>query len=247
MLGSLFSAIGANKAAKSQARAANNAAAIQAQSQQQARADLAVGRNSALQELLFGVQNAERVLNPLVEGGDADLQAYRSELGLGEAPEGYAGFKGTPGYEFTRSEGMRGINNAFSASSGLNSGAIEKARMRFATGLADQEYDSHLARLGGLAQTGVNARNALANLKTGFGRDRANIFTNHAAQSAGSRIGEGNALADGAIRAGNARAEGTQALFSLPNNLLNENLQVAGTAAEIFKNVAGGASSFVGA
>ena len=247
MLGSLFPAIGANKAAKSQARAANNAAAIQAQSQQQARADLAVGRNSALQELLFGVQNAQRVLNPLVEGGDADLQAYRSELGLGEAPEGYAGFKGTPGYEFIRKEAMRGIDHKHAALNGLNSGALIKEKMARGAGLASLDLGNHLARLGGLAQTGVNARNAMANLKTGFGRDRANIFTNHAAQSANSRIGEGNALADGAIRAGNARAEGTQALFNLPNNLLNENLQVAGTAAEIFKNVAGGASSFVGA
>lgn len=243
-MGAVFSGLGANKAAKTQARAAQSAADTQARGQERARSDLTAGRNFALKVVGQGFNSAVGQLNPLVASGDVDLQAYRSELGLGDAPADYAGFTHTPGYEHRRSEGLRGITNAFAASSGLNSGAIQKAQMRYATGLANQDYDNHLARLGGLAQTGVNARNAMSNLYSGFGKDQANIFLNHATNSANTRIGEGNALAEGAIRVGNAKAQGTQALFDIPQNFLNENLQVAGTGAEIFGNVAGGASSF---
>lgn len=243
-MGAVISGIGAIKASKTQAKAAQSAADAQARSQQQARADFITGRDEGLKSLQAGFDGAVGALNPLVQGGDTDLQAYRSELGLGERPEGYAGFQKSPGYEFAQEQGMRGIQNSFSASGGINSGAILKAAARFNNGLANQDYGNHLARLGGLAQTGVNARNALSNLHSGYGKDQANVFLNHAANSANSRIGEGNALAEGAIRVGNARAQGTQALFDIPLNQHMLDLQTVSTAAEAFGNVAGGVSSF---
>lgn len=228
-ISSIVSGFGANSAAKEQAKAANNAAALEAQAQQQARADLARGQTRALQVLNTGYDEGIRTLNPLVETGDVDYQAYRSELGLGERPEGYSGFQETPGYQFTRNEGLGSIDAAYAARGGLNSGALEKARMQYATGLADQQYDNHLTRLGGLAQTGVNARGALSELQVNFGQDRANVFTNNAINSAQTRAAEGNALAEGVTRAGNAQAQGTQALFNIPAQVEQDALRTAGT------------------
>lgn len=244
-MGSIVSGIFGNKAAKTQARAANNAAAIEAEQQRQNRRLFVEARDKGFAEQAAGLAAAKGYLEPLLSKNGGALAAYDYELGLGEAPENYAGFRETPGYQFARDEGLSAIANAYAARGQLNSGALEKARIDYASGLADQEYDNHLTRLSGRAQTDINVRGSLADRVQAYADNISNIAQGFATNSASSRTLEGQALAGGAIAAGNAKAAGQQIIGNIPSAFLNENLQVAGALADIGSKVANGASSFM--
>ena len=227
-MGKIVSGIFGAKAAKQQAKAANNATAQQVAAQ-----------NRAIAEQRRVGNEVQALYEPLLPVSDDGRNALAFETGLlGSAPElsdgtTYGGYELSPDYQFARSEGLGGIDNAFAAQGMWNSGAREKARMRFAEGLASQGRNEHLNRLAGFADQGFGARSAIANAKVGAGSNISNLLSQ-----------QGATQAAGTIAAGNARAARTQILGNIPNDFLNENLQVAGAAADIFGKVAGGASSF---
>jgi len=70
-----------------------------------------------------------------------------------QSPESQLGnmgdFQTDPGYEFTRSEGTRGLENKLSGMGMNNSGRALKELDRYNTGLADQQYGDWYARQAG--------------------------------------------------------------------------------------------------
>ena len=109
----------------------------------------------------------------------------------------YQGYAKTPGYDFRFNEGMKGLNRSRAAAGSLDSGATQKAALRYAQDFAANEYGTHLNRLAALSGAGQTASqnafagyqnqgNALANLQTQFGN----------AQAAGT-IGGANAINQG--------------------------------------------------
>lgn len=219
----------AKKAAKKQVSAANNATAAAIQDNARARARLdRVGRE------------VQASFAPDVARGDNAFNVLEFETGLrGDAPvlsdgSTYGGYEATPDFLFARDEGLQGVDNAFAAAGMWNSGAREKARMRFAEGLASGNRNAFLDRVSGIANSGFAAKQATANAKTGVATNVANLFSR-----------QGDIRAAGTIAAGNARAQGIQAIGNIPSDFLNENLQVAGAGADIFGKVAGGFSSFI--
>lgn len=228
-MGSIVSGIFGRKAAKQQATAANNATAQAVASQ-----------NKAIAEQRRVGNEVQKLFAPDVARGNNAFNALEFETGLrGKAPvlaDGttYGGYEATPDFLFARDEGLSGIDNQFAAAGMWNSGAREKARMRFAEGLASQNRNAFLDRIGGLANSGFAAKQATANAKTGAGSNISNLF-----------VRQGDTQAAGTIAAGNARAQGTQILGNIPNNFLNENLQVLGATSDAFGKVAGGFSSFI--
>ena len=229
-MGSIVSGIFANRAANRQADATTTAAAQQLAFQ-----------NRALDFQIQRGDEASVLFDPFIDRGENALAAYEYENGLrAQAPElsdgtRYGGYELTPDYEFTRDEGLDAIDRAFAARGQLNSGALEKARMRYASGLASQGRSEHLNRLAGLAAQGFGGTQAQANALLGTGSNVSNIL-----------LQQGNTQAAGTIGAANQRAAGLVSLGNIGTNFLNENLQVLGTTSEAFGNVAGGLSSFVG-
>ena len=227
-MGAIFSGIGAKKAAKTQARAATDAANARVKQQQ-----------LAINEQRRVAGQVEEQFAPLAARGDNAFNVLEFETGLsGTAPtlsdgSTYQGYQMTPDFAFRRDEGLQGVDNQFAAAGMWNSGAREKARMRFAEGLASQGRNQFLDRVSGLANTGFAANQAIANARTGAGSNISNLL-----------VAQGNATADGLIRRGNARAQGTQALFDIPLNQHMLDLQTASTAASAFGNIAGGLTSF---
>lgn len=104
----------------------------------------------------------------------------------GEAPsdDPYGAFRAAPGYQWLFDETMRGVNAGVSSSGRFYSGARDKARARYAAGLADQSYGDWYARLQSMAGQGQTAVN------------NSGIFGANAANNAGSA-----ALYGGAARA----------------------------------------------
>ncbi len=95
-----------------------------------------------------------------------------------------SGFFTSPGFEFRREEGLRGLENRFSASGGALSGNALRRLTEFNSGLASQEFgnfferQSRLAGLGGAAtnvgaQVGANLSGNISNALIGAGNARA--------------------------------------------------------------------------
>src|SRR5712671_4414683 len=115
-------AYGANKAAGAQTDAANQAAQTQMAMYNRTRQDLSPYRNA----------------------GSADLATLQGELPFLTSPikMDEATLEQTPGYQFTRNQGLKAVQNSAAARGLGASGAALKGAATFATGLADQTYQT---------------------------------------------------------------------------------------------------------
>lgn len=167
VVGAGVSAVAGSKAAKAQRKAAEAGILEQQRQYNQTRADFA----------------------PWRETGASALAMLGNAYGLNGQPRDNSAFFTSPGYEFRRDEGLRAIDRSNAARGLLNSGAADKARMRYAEGLGASEYDSWWNRLAGIAgvgqsatgQTaamGANAANNISNAHQAAGNARASSYAN---------------------------------------------------------------------
>ena len=173
-IGGIASLIGSSQAASAQKAAASSAEETQLQMYYQAREDQAPWREAG--------GEAVNALTGLIEAGPGE-------------------FKESPGYEFTRKEGLRGIRNVLSSMGQVRSGRHIKAATRYAEGLASTEYDNFLSRwyqsltpyqsLAGLGQTSV-AQTGAAGTQAGQGAAMSQLYGGDAA--AAGWIGGANTL-----------------------------------------------------
>jgi len=171
---------GANQDANAQTSAANQAAATQ----------------------MAMFQAAQRNLAPYREAGAADLTTLQGQLPFLTSPikMDEATLEQTPGYQFTKTQGLKAVQNS-AAARGLGvSGAALKGAATFATGLADQTY-----------QTQFNLENI--NRSNAFNRLKALIDTGAGAAAGTGTAGliTGQGVAGSQMAAGNAAAAGYNA------------------------------------
>lgn len=139
----------AEKAAKEQSKSSDKNIALQRKIYRQTREDFSPYRDlgeGSLADLggiagqapdyAFGdyQQSPEFQLSEL----GLDRSEYMGDLGSQYLDIGE--FEASPGYEFAREEGMRGIENQLSGMGMSNSGRALKELSRYTTGLANQEY-----------------------------------------------------------------------------------------------------------
>lgn len=110
-----------------------------------------------------------------------------------------SGFFQSPGYDFRRTEGMRGLERTAAARGGAFSGNALRALSEFNSGLASQEFGNWFNQLSGIAGTGQNATTTTANAGQ------------NAAQSAGRN----------ALYAGDARASGIEGRTNALGDTIN--------------------------
>lgn len=174
-VGGISTAYSSSQAASAQTNSANQANAQLAQQQAQVRSDLA----------------------PYRAAGEANLTELNKQMPFLTSPiaMNQANLEKTPGYQFTKNQGLKAVQNS-AAARGLGvSGAALKGASEFATGLANNTYKDQFNleninrtntfnRLKGLVDTGQNASAQTA--------ASGNQLT---AQQAGNTIGAGNAQA----------------------------------------------------
>lgn len=215
----------ANSAAGKQASAANNAADAQAQAAAQARADTAPYST-------FG----QKAMNPLMwalgyeDSGGSWAGSPDSPL-LSKFSFDSSDLENTPGYQFTRDQGLKSIQNQMS-SQGLGlSGAQIKGATGYATGLANQtygdQYNRALSTWNTNYQSAANNANRLMNV-VGLGANAAaqqGQFGMQGANNAGNyQTQAGNAQASGIMGTANALNTGVgnymtyNALYGKPSN-----------------------------
>jgi len=188
--------------------------------------DYAIPAAVGIGTALIGSQASKSAANTAAQASDraadtqlAMFQQNRADLGpwRDAGLRGLAAFEGTlgpsfaasPGYEFSRNEGIRAIDQAASARGMLNSGARLRELMRYGTGVANQEYGQYQNRLAALAGLGQTATGQTAQLGA---QTAANVGQ---AQMAG-----GQAAAQGQIGAANAWLQGANqgiGLYGLMN------------------------------
>jgi hypothetical protein len=111
------------------------------------------------------------------------LEAGRGALGRLNDPNA---FTQSPGYNFVRNEGQRGIENSFAARGGAASGNALRALSEFNTGLASQEHNNWWNQQAGMAGLGQTSAQNLG----AFGANSAN-------NAGGILQNQGNARASG--------------------------------------------------
>lgn len=189
-LGDLFS----NKAAKSAANQAN--------------AGILIGNSLANSALDKGLEQtkgyydqASGLYGQLAGTGAAANKTYADALGLNGADAAAAArssYTTTPGYDFQMDQGLQALDRQRAASGSMASGGASADAMKFAQGLASQDYNSWMDRLMGLNTQYGNTTNAQAAITTGLGdkyydtgQSKANL-----GWATGTGIGNNNATAE---------------------------------------------------
>jgi len=160
-----------------------------------------IGAGAGILGAVIGSRGASRAADTAAQSSAAGIAEQRRQYDLSRsdlAPYRAAGtsalntlsanfgtsFRTSPGYEFVRSEGQRGLGNSFAARGGAFSGNALRGLDQYNTGLASQEYGNwwnrgaDLARIGQSAtktgvQAGQNSANNIGNLLGQQGDARA--------------------------------------------------------------------------
>lgn len=194
LAGAVMSSNAAGKAASTQSQAANNATAATQQEQAQVRSDLSPYRDAGT--------NALTTLQSRLPGLTSPFNPDMATLAA------------TPGYQFTLNQGLQGVQNAASARGLGVSGSALKDAAKYATGLADNTYQTQFNidqanktnaynKLMGLVGAGQSSAAQTGAFGTQATQNANNFLTSGAAASAAGQIGGANALASGANNAGN--------------------------------------------
>lgn len=224
VVGGLISADSQQSAAETQAAAANNATAQAGANMAQVRADLAPYRESGLLPLNLLQQYGGPPVDDATMAQFTDQFTPRAPIFLGPGGEKYrswswdpsiAGLEQTPGYQFTRDQGLKGLTNQFAARGLGISGNAMRAAGDYTTGLAQQTYGNEFARW--MSQMGLQSQNSqqlfnmiLGNKAQGFNQllARAQLGQNSAAQTGSLSTAASGQIQSGMIGAGNALAAG---------------------------------------
>lgn len=172
---SLIGASAANRAANAQVGAAN--------------------QQTALAREIYNEQTQN--FAPFLNAGQNALAPYMFEMGLGDRPEGYAGYEMSPGAQYLMTQGRDAIEAGAAARGGLQSGATLEALERMRMGTVAQDRDSYLNRLAGLVDMGQGSAGNQATAGNAFGAMAGNALANMGDARAAGAIGVGNAIQGG--------------------------------------------------
>lgn len=116
----------------------------------------------------------------------------------------------TPGYQFTKTQGLKAVQNSAAARGLGNSGAALKGAASFATGLADNTYRTQFD------VANINKTNAYNRLK-----GLVDTGQSAAAQTGNVGAGTANAISNLSVGSGNAQAAAWNAAGGAVSNLAN--------------------------
>lgn len=180
MIGGVATAVSSSNAARAQTSAANTANQTQRDFYNQTRADLL----------------------PYSQGGQGAYSTLNNLLGVGgNSSTMQSTLEGLPGYQFTRDQGLKSVQNSAAARGlGVSGGAL-KAAGTYATGLANSTYGNYVNQLQASANLGENAAAQTGTFATQTGQGVAS-----------NTIGAGNAQAAAANAQGSSVSNGASSI-----------------------------------
>jgi len=190
---------------------------------------------AAQQDQRIAYLMADANLAPYRKAGEDALHQVEGIVGGGWG--GYqnqllAGFRTDPGYQFARDEGLDAVQRAQNAAHILDSGDTTKATLRYAEGIANQQYGAYVDRFGNYVNRLYSLAGAGQNSATQSATNALNTGTNL------SNIAASQGAADASIYGNVAKGLGT-----VGNNLFsNPSFQnwLGGSSSSIYGNSAPG-------
>ena len=156
---------------------------------------------NALQKYIFDTQREDQA--PWRAAGQSALQNLMGLLDSGQITSKFAGnVLDEPGYQFTRDEGMRAIDNSASARGGIG-GAALKAGTRFAQDNANRFYNDAFNRFQTERTNTLNPLFQMAGFGTLANQQAATAGQNYANQVGGNLMDLANVQGASAIGRGN--------------------------------------------
>ena len=155
--------------------------------------------NSANAQMTDARRREDRILGrlePWYQGGQQANSALNYLAGFGEAPEGYRGFTGTPGYDFRMQAGRDALQGGAAARGDLFGGRTQRALMEYGQNLGTQEFGNHLNLLGSLSGQGQHAAAGGASAITKAGVQAGQAMGDRGNAQAAGFIGGANAFGD---------------------------------------------------
>jgi hypothetical protein len=208
LLGGIFGASGAKKAAKAQLQAAREANALQ---------EKMFNQQVALQEPFrqAGLTTQSELMRQFGLGGDATSAGYGNMLRDFSAED----FQADPGYAFRLQEGLKGMDRQAAARGGLISGGALKAAQRYGQEMGSQEYQNAYNRynqnrgtrynmLTGQQAVGQNATNAQTQAAGSYGQQAGQTLMDMGNARASGYMGAANAYSNALQGVGNAFMQG---------------------------------------
>lgn len=178
-------------------------------------AQRATDQNIALQQEIRTENRG--ILTPFVDVGNKASGALNSLLYGNDGGASLAALESAPGYQFRLDQGQRSLNSGWAARGMLNSGAAQKAILKFGQDYASNEYGNRFNQLAQQQGVGLSAGNALAGVGTNF---------------ANSVSSQNNALAGVQANAALANGQSTANLYGTAANALG---QIGGSLISSYK------------
>lgn len=149
-------------------------------------------------QLARNVYNRQsRNFRPFLQGGTGAYNALLSELGLGDAPEGYGGYEMSPAANALLTEGVGNIEAGAAGRGDLFSGATLESLERLRGDIVGRDRDNYLNRLAGVASQGQAAAGQQAGAGQAFVNSGSNALANIGNAQAAGTVGVANALTQG--------------------------------------------------
>jgi len=126
---------------------------------------------------------------PWLQAGRRGLEEQQNLMGFGGDTAGaMRALQSSPGYQFSRNQGMQNFNASLSARGGMGSGKAMAAGQNYVQGRASQEYGNRLSQLSGLSEQGRSTATGQAQAGERFGSNLGNLWTGAANARAAARM-----------------------------------------------------------
>jgi hypothetical protein len=158
-------------------------------------------------------------LSPGITAGNNALGQMQS-LNSGD----YSSFNASPDYQFTMDQGLQGLDRSAASRGGLYSGGQSADVLKYAQGLASQQYNNYYSKLAGLAQQGQGAAANLGSIGAGQSAAIGGYLNNNA-------LLQGNATQNSANATGQLVNTGIGALSQMYGQFHNPTTSSYGSTA----------------
>lgn len=188
LLTALAPVVGGIFSSGSKSQAAGNAAQSQIR-----------GMGEAITEQQKAYEDIQKLLQPYLSAGSQALSGQLDLAGL-STPEQQAqrisALENSPFFQSMVKQGENAILANASAIGGLRGGDLRQSLSQFRPQLLNQLIEQQYSKFGQIGASGQNALNALTNARFNTGQNVSNLYT-----------GQGTAMGQGQIAAGNAYSE----------------------------------------
>ncbi len=221
-------------------KAGRQAAIFQAQQLQQGKDQGDAALDQGYQRASDAYGQAATTFGNLADSYGAGSKLYQDALGVnGQAGSDAArsAYQTAPGYTFNMDQGLQALNRTRAVNGTLASGNADTDAMKFASGLASQDYNSWLSNLSGLDTKRYGATTGQAGTFGALGNAALSTGTAKANLAASTAAGIGQAGANGLMAGQQAAANRFGALMgglNLVSGLAGKALGGGGGAFSIF-------------